>query len=292
MGVWGMAGYSICLIGNSHLAALAQAWRQDRLGARPEVSQVYFGMGGGYDWDLAFQDGVLLPKDEESKTAFQQTSRGRSSIVIGEYDAFVIYGVGFQVRALLTLFLEQDSPDNGKSGPTGQLLSRDAVTTALRNRPGVAASLKLLDLVRSVSQAPVIVCPQPFRSQRVLARSLLDQHPRLSQPEFLAGVEQEFRAASESLCLEHGGEFLAQDESTWSLPCFTREEFVLGATTWRQEVAERTPTPTRPGKGKHTNGSYGAIVLRNILRRLDEISGGAVMGTALSPPMSRYADVS
>src|ERR1041385_7822935 len=189
-----MAGYSICLIGNSHLAALAQAWRQDRLGARPEVSQVYFGMGGGYDWDLAFQDGVLLPKDEESKTAFQQTSRGRSSIVIGEYDALVIYGVGFQVRALLTLFLEQDSPDNGKSGPTGQLLSRDAVTTALRDRPGVAASLKLLDLVRSVSQAPVIVCPQPFRSQRVLARSLLDQHPRLSQPEFLAGVEQEFRS--------------------------------------------------------------------------------------------------
>jgi hypothetical protein len=272
--MWWMAGYSICLIGNSHLAALAQAWRKDRLGARAEVTQTFFGMGGGYDWELILQDSALVPPDEEGKTAFQQSSRGRSAIEIEEYDAFVIYGVGFQVKALLPLFLDE-----------GTLISRESVTAALCNRHGVAASLKLLELVRSLSRAPVIVCPQPFQSKRAFPASFFAQHPRLSQPEYFERVEEEFRAAAESLCIERGGEFLAQDESTWALPCFTRDEFALCGTTWRAEIAERTPKGI--GNGKHMNGSYGAVVLRKILQRLDEISDGAVMGTVLvSPPVS------
>ena len=88
-------------------------------------------------------------------------------------------------------------------------------------------------------------------------------------------MEQEFRSAAVNLCAERGGEFLAQGESTVAIPCFTREEFVLGGTNWRAETAERTPTTS--DDDKHMNDRYGAIMLRKILQRLDELSGGAVI---------------
>src|ERR1041385_8262575 len=230
-----MAGYSVCLIGNSHLAALAQAWRKDRMGARPGVSLVYFGMRGGHDWELALQDSTLTPKDDEGKASFQRSSRGRSVIALREYDAFVIYGLGFRVSNLLPLFLDHGTLEDREWGPVGQLISQDCLAAALRGGLSAATGLKVLEQIRSVCQAPAVVSPMPFRSESGFSHSFISRHPRLSQPEYLARVEKEFRLAAVSLCAGRAADFVAQDESTWAMPCFTREEFVLGGTNWRAE---------------------------------------------------------
>ena len=165
-----MTAYTICLIGNSHLAALAQAWRKDRQGARSEVSLVYFGMRGGSDWELALQDGALSPTDDEGRASFQRSSRGRSAIAVNEYDAFVIYGLGLQVSKLMPLFLEHGILEDQIWGPISQLISRDSLAAAVRAGLTVCTGLKVLEQIRSISQVPALVCPMPFRSEAAFSR--------------------------------------------------------------------------------------------------------------------------
>jgi hypothetical protein len=269
-----MAGYSICLIGNSHLAALAPAWRKDRFGARPEVSPVYFGKRAGHDWELAVRDGALIPTDEDGQEAFQRSSGGHRSIVIGDYDAFVIYGLGFQVSKAWPLFFEYGSVEDLHWGPVNQLISQDCFAAALRSAISGATALKVLAQIRSVCATPAIICPMPFRSESAFPQSSLGRHPRLSQPGYLARVAEEFHHACRAVCAKRGGEFIAQPESTWAMPCFTRSEFVLGGSTWRRDEKGETK---RKGDDKHMNDRYGALMLQAILPRLDELSGGAVL---------------
>lgn len=270
-----MAGYSICLIGNSHLAALAQAWRKSRLGARPDVSLVSFGMRAGADWNFILQNGALVPPDQEGRDAFQRSSGRPDGIAIRDYECFVIYALGFQMSPVLSLFAEYGSVEDRKWGPVSHLISTGCLAAALHARmSGAGAStVKLLEQIRSVSRAPAIVCPMPFRSEAAFARSDLARHPRLSQPEYLARLAQEHRSVSAGLCAARDGDFLPQHRSTLAMPCFTKAEFALGGSSWGE----------RKGAGKvrqddrHMNDRFGAIALTHILRRLDELSGGAVL---------------
>jgi hypothetical protein len=176
---------------------------------------------------------------------------------------------------VLSLFAEYGSVEDRKWGPVSHLISTGCLAAALHARmSGAGAStVKLLEQIRSVSRAPAIVCPMPFRSEAAFARSDLARHPRLSQPEYLARLAQEHRSVSAGLCAARDGDFLPQHRSTLAMPCFTKAEFALGGSSWGE----------RKGAGKvrqddrHMNDRFGAIALTHILRRLDELSGGAVL---------------
>lgn len=285
--------YSVCLIGNSHLAAIAQAWRKDRAGAREDVSLVFFGSAAGSVRHLELRDGTLAPRDEEALESFRRSSGGKSAVAIAEYDAFVLYGLGFNISRLLSVLADYGTAEDLKWGPVKHIVSDDCLEMMIRHTVAQSAGLMALEQIRTVSQAPVILCPMPFRSETWFHESGLAADPRLSNREFLDRLTRRFMAVSIELCAARGGELVWQDRSTWAMPGFTKAQFSVGGHSWkRTAAAEDEPdaasgSPGVPGsKGrrrsgladnKHMNDSYGAIMLKQILAGLDALSRGRVL---------------
>jgi hypothetical protein len=264
-----MAGYSVCFIGNSHLAAVAQGWRKDRARARDDVSLVFFGSRAGSVRKMELRDGVIAPTVQDAIEAFQRSSGGKSEIVLADYDAFVLYGMGFKFSSVLPVLADYGTAADLQWGAVKHVISEDLLETILRRVIEHGSALRVLEQIRQASQAPALLCPMPFAPETEFPASALAKHPRLSNPEFLGRIAQRFTGTAAAMCGERGAEFLPQDESTTSLPGFTKAEFSIAGSKWKGE--------RQPASEKHMNDRYGSIMLGRIFSRLDAISGGRVL---------------
>lgn len=94
-----MAPVRLCIIGNSHLAALRTAW--DAVGiAHPEVKATFFALG--FDrWDGVVMDSErIVARGEAARRAFALSSGGHTEIVFRDYDWFLVHGM-FVLRDML-----------------------------------------------------------------------------------------------------------------------------------------------------------------------------------------------
>jgi hypothetical protein len=260
--------YTVCLIGNSHLAALAQAWRNGAAAARGDLSMVFFGSQAGTARSMALKGGTIAPRSATAIEAFRRSSGGKGEIVVADYDAFVLYGMGFRFSDVLPTLADYGTVGELQWGPVQHLVSESCRDAMLRASIGRASALSALRQIRSLSSAPVLLCPMPFRAESWFRRSKLAANPRLSNTEFLDSLVHRFVTAASEICAECGGEFVPQDESTCALPGFTKVEFSVDGDTWK--VRGRADD-------KHMNARYGAIALTGILQRLDALSGGRVL---------------
>lgn len=84
----------ICVIGNSHVAALKQGW--ERVSVQREYSDVsldFFAAPRDGVKQLKYRDGALSTDDPELKSHMRTSSQGMEKIVVADYDVFVIHGL-------------------------------------------------------------------------------------------------------------------------------------------------------------------------------------------------------
>ncbi len=264
-----MSAYRVCVLGNSHSAALHMAWTNRLAGTMPGVALSFFAAKSQLLRNLSLEDGKLLPRDADLADALVLSSGGLSHVEIGRYDAFLLAGLGVRIT-LTALCQEHGTVAHRKWGEVETLVSEACFAAMLEAGLADNPAFWLLDRIRETgSTAPVLICPTPFYSDVELDRRFMRRHARLGDPAFRAMVIEQGRALATALAARRGGEMLWQDESTIASPGYTKREFARAALRLGKEASE---------DGKHMNEDFGAIVLANALTRLGGLGGSQAAG--------------
>ena len=268
-----MKSYSVCVLGNSHTGAIKSAWTNRAPSVAPGFALRFFAASNFNLENLICENGALVPKFNDSAEKFRITSGGLDTIDIARYDAIVLIGAEFGINTQ-ELCGTQGTIRHLEAGPVSQLLSKACYAATIETALENSLAVSLIDRIRSISDLPVLICPKPFLSESSLTKKEIRRNPRLGDHVLFAAVVAQAKAIAEVIAKRHRVEVLWQNDSTIGIPGFTRAE--LGIDAARLSKREKNTSEHKPD-GRHMNEEFGFISLMDVLRRLDEISGGCVL---------------
>lgn len=226
----------ICVIGNSHLAALRQGWstcKSDFEG----IDLTFFGSTRDRMRGLVLAEGLIAPIEGDKPLLRQMTivSGGKGFIDPSEYDAFIVYGLLFRVPAL----------DYRWSSAVSLATCADAYQASVAHY--------VVSLVRSVTNKRVLVGAVPLRSARA------------RPPKVPADTMIGYKSCAEFMrkaVVESGAEFVPQPSVTVGDGWFTRDVYAKGA------VSLMSGEDVGSSDTLHMNSKFGELSIRDFLTRL------------------------
>ncbi len=226
-----MTTRSFCIIGNSHVACLKEAWSE--IGPNhPEIGITFVASRGsnpGGVGDLLLEGRHLVPGSAGLRTAMLATA-GSDRIDTAAFDGFILCGIGFVLKPL--------------DARLSSAVRRIATKTVFEK----SICMKLLHLLKPVSTVPVRVIAHPLLSARSL--TFADDTGLCPYPA-VAGT-------AENIVADHGGMFLAQPADTLEGNFHTKAEFASGSI--RLDIGKGTQ-PHPEGEVKHMNRAFGRKVI-------------------------------
>lgn len=262
----------VLFLGNSHLAALREAWRTAAAGRWPFEAHFV-----GAHRDLLLQTevtgGRLRPVTTPAREAFRRLG-GVTEVALGEYDAVVVAGCMVAMPQAAAVYRDARWPGlPSLAGETDiatlepRLLSRSAVLATLAANLGERLGPKLAARLRTGTDAPILLASQP----RLAARA--KGTPRPTTRSYLlalrngdaASLSALFDEAAAIAAAQAGAGFLPQARATIDDHIFTAERFVEGATRLTQQGGAPQPKDDI----LHANAAYGATVLDQVAAALD-----------------------
>lgn len=193
----------ICVVGNSHLAALKNGWDECKSDYK-DIDLFFFGSTRDRMLGLSVTNDVIAPA-ADNKALLRQleiVSGGKTSIRPSEYDAFIVYGLLLRVPPL----------DYRWSEAVSKLTCSDAY------RASVASYV--VSLIRAVSDRKILVGPVPLKSSPAKA-----PHVRSDR---LVSYEKSARFLGESVA-NSGAQFVRQPSETIGDGWFTKDAYSKGA---------------------------------------------------------------
>ncbi len=265
-----MENYSICIIGNSHIAALKQAWTNRKPPVARDSAVTFFAAGTHLLPHLKVEGRVLVSRNADLAEKLIYTSGGLDRIAVDRYDIFVLVGMGFGID-IPRLCSQVGMAEHLKWGPIEQVLSRAAFDSMMEASFENSASIALLDKIRSISAAPTFIYAAPYRSEKVLEETEYCGQPRLRDPVYLESVVTRCQDIAGRVAACHGVDVLWQNPSTVSVPGFMKIAFGMQPLRFTMKGFGLPEYD-----GKHGNEEYGFIALMDILHRVNALSGGRV----------------
>lgn len=266
--------YTICFIGNSHLIALEQALALSPPPLARGVATKLFMAPTPLLGFLGLEDGAIVARSPELESRLEKSS-GETKIDIDRYDAFVLAGLRFSVN-ILGLCARTGTVEHRGSGDVQQLVSRAVFAKTIAASIERAEAVRVADMIRKRSQAPILLCPTPCRPEHALDDPEYKSVRRLHDVAYLESVVEEFFRAAERVAADRKCEVVWQPPETIAMPGFTKFEYSRSATE-----------PDRPSIANdrwHANTEFGRLYLATILKRLDERSGGRVLSREAAAP--------
>jgi hypothetical protein len=138
----------VCVIGNSHIAALKHGWEAIRTGY-PDRTLTFFGARGGAMKGLVADGKQLVGSTAVLKRGMAFTS-GLSAIVPDDYDVILVHGIG--TRPYFK--------------PAGTFYSEQSLKAALDEHTRGKVSTHVFTQLRQVTQQRVYFGHQPFKAAR------------------------------------------------------------------------------------------------------------------------------
>lgn len=254
----------VALIGNSHLSALALAWRE--LAPRhPDVAITFFGARASLCEGLRVTDTGLRPDNEPLRQMMNWLSGGRDEIVAADFDVFWFAGHDFGVHPVVALYAdcwaEAHAPDAGRI-PVSDALFAELADAALRR----TVSMELYRRLRQVSDAPVAILCQPaplpaaHRSPDPRFRGYGVAH-RLGEAAIL---HDQAEAALARIERAEGIAVVRQPAKSLVAPLKTRKTLSRGSVRLEEGLSTEHPRTDL----MHMNATYGAFVLKRALATL------------------------
>jgi hypothetical protein len=234
----------ICVIGNSHIAALKLALR-DGAFASAALDVAFWGLPGrGYS-EIRYEDGRLCAADRD---AVLTISEGRYQTVDpDEFEALVFHGPPINPSRVLS-HLRQGRSDIG--GYSGAFL-RDGLAAFFAGSKIGQIVLK----VRNDYRGRVLVSPMAMISRQ----SRMFENQGVGAWE-VAAINEAFAAGLSGFGLE----FVPQPPATVVHNCYTDESYCIGSVRLTGELDQKHPADDY----WHMNGLYGGAVLAAIGARL------------------------
>lgn len=229
----------ICVLSNSHGASIK--WALDEADLSEATTVTIFGAPKrGLEGLKPDDDGqVVRPRNESLGDHFATTSGGTREIVLSDYDAFVVHG----------LFVTIPRLDRRHSGA----VRAAAMSAMLDQALG-------LDIARSLSgwtDKPVALSPDPL-----FADLDLGPHGRWAPPPTEPVPYPEICEALLATADLGSVRFVPQPAETIGDRLDTRPEFSTGSRRILNDEEHKD------ADGRHMNGRYGALVLRDVLQAL------------------------
>ncbi|CAN7210332.1 hypothetical protein [Rhizobium sp. LjRoot254] len=271
----------ICIVGNSHVAALKRGWPAVRE-KYPDTTIDMFGTYGTSFLDLSVSDGKIIA-DSETSVAYFKLTGGSTEIALDAYDRIVVVGAGARIftmanvlKTLCPPFMNADllrGSEGGDRKPV-QKLARfyrgqepSLVSSALMRQTMIARSAKtpaaaLIRQIAASSSIPVYHLPAPFPSSTTLALKPKSAISRLVGMGYGPLFSDILWDAAES-AVRGMADVIRPPENLLVEGLLTDSIYSTGAARLDEELGEHEDDELL-----HMNGAYGAVVLQHMLERM------------------------
>ena len=247
---------NICIVGNSHLAALKQAVDNGALDAS-DANIVFFGAAGKKFKDIDVQDGIIRGPDSLSET-FLMVSEGRyTKIDPSEFDVVIVYGLPCH-----TLLGSLRTTHINKVHLTEDCLSA-GVEKWVRTKPKFRLAKKI---GKACPTTRVILVPRPIPAAGEVKEA---EAPCSESKQWLwKSMESSFREDVWSAIVGAAGRngvevaFL-QPDSTLDENQFTRPEYSTHAARLREDEKQHDDADVN-----HMNAKFGEVFLQSLYKYL------------------------
>jgi len=153
----------LCVIGNSHIAALKLGWDALVAEAAPdwaEIAPTFFGAPSDGMRHVTLEDGALVPTRAKIADHFRQISGGYDRIPLAGFDAFLLVGLNVSSKRILRFY--KNHAWVGLGGTEGKGLVHPAFAADfMTERYG---STNMVDHARRIAEAtgkPVLAVAEP-----------------------------------------------------------------------------------------------------------------------------------
>ena len=239
----------VCLIGDSHTAALRHGWALVRQ-EFPEIEFAFFAAHRRYMGDLAVEDGRLVPQSEDLRL---RLNRGKPDPAIApDYDRYLLCGMDYSLYYAMNKLMRFRSEDQAADNraPLSGACYRLAMTGCLR----ATVSMQVARKLRAITALPMSIVPGP----RISDATELKLYPKLEETGDAERIAGYFAAASDTLCREVDAQIVGQPPETLRDPLRTLAVYAKDAPREFDEIAR----PEGWKDYQHMNAEYGALVLR------------------------------
>lgn len=234
----------LCIIGDSHVAALRLGW--DQIAADfPDVELVFFGSHGTSLSGLEMRDGILVPADALLARKLQFTSGGLSRIVLTDYAALLIYATNLRVPRL------------------DRRMSAAIQSTTLADMIAGSLNLRLAQLARSASDIPLFLAHAPLQSS-------LPGVPASASDDWMG--YDDILAEIERRIILPGLRLLRQPAETRAPGLHTKAEYSVGSVRLDAGAFAGEAPKHDEADRAHMNARYGARFLATHLPTLQAAS--------------------
>lgn len=247
----------ICVIGNSHLAAVKQAW--DATPARRDIDLVFYGSHSGSLREVRAEQGILRTDNEQVFRALSMTSgMAIPELRLCDFDAFFLHSLVNPNSVLpIMLTLARRYALDGSTVSTGLLeaVAAEKLQTSLL--------VHMAREIRSATNCPTAASPQPYLSHEILTHSAQSApYANLTALSCYAGPSYDDAYLKElSRTLELlGVDLLPQPQETIVESWFTDPVYCKGSVRLSQGMDIEHPKDDFA----HMGMRYGALVLRDL----------------------------
>lgn len=245
----------ICVLGNSHLAAVKLGWT--RIGeATRGLEPTFLGCRGDWLGELSI-DGNRLVASKSLAPKMALFSAGQTEIEVDAYDAFIFVGMRLRFQPIAEMYSSHRLPAH--AGPKHHLISPQALRATISDTLRSSSAYNVASKLRRISTVPLFLVPEPLPSLNItgiprLAASWTDK--------CLPDLYDVYVQALSSLAADFRAELVMQPAHTVVDACFTQHCYCEGST--------RLDCNTKHPKGDqfHMNEEYGGEVLNDLLPRV------------------------
>jgi len=248
----------ICVIGDSHLAALKLAWNAIE-GEYPEIRLTFFGSPAKNLRDVRVENGALVPDSEKTLLHLQQTSGGEKEIVPERFDGFLIVALELKIDRLIQIYRNYRAEEHTNPKGVQQYISNACFLQASKGSLQSSLAFEIAEKLRSLTDRPISFLPQSFPTEDAAKRRTWKEMIECGDYALLAHTF--LRAISElRLAGEH---ILQQPEETRTAEMFTKRDFGVGSVRLIKNDAQHPDDDYA-----HMNQAYGIVVLKNIIHSI------------------------
>lgn len=246
----------LCVIGNSHIAALKLGWDADTAAGqarRDLFDPTFFGAPRDGMRNVDFADGCLVPTRKDTADYFKLISGGQDRISLADYDAFLLVGLNISSKRILRFY--KTHAWAGLTGTAGKVVVHPAFAAEyLAERYADTRMISIATTLRRGTERPIFAVAEPHWASWAKSASEVSNFgwaaaiatgdaPAIGQV-FLQAVRQAFAPY---------GQIVAQPEETVEDSIMTQAAF--------NKDASRLITGDGGGTdASHMNAAYGQAV--------------------------------
>lgn len=253
-----MSKNRVCVIGNSHIAALRSG-----LDLMPELGTEFivdfFAAQSDLMREMELQGTRLTPTSELTKNRMSVISGGKTQIETSDYTDFLIVGLGFNfLQAINTLRKYQLYGFQDGVEKNLPYLSRACLTALIEFSLRESTAMYFARLLRRVSKARIVVIPQPYPSEIVKQISCGRFWTYASDSGLLTFVCGLYKKCAKQVITSVDCEIIFQPSGTLAQEGITHAKYSIGSVRLGADKNHRHPL----GEAFHMNAVFGTEVLK------------------------------